>query len=185
MKSNDFIDKYNDILESILIEYIFVEDINDILYRAKRKYEEIEKLLEDKEDKKSKKEIRKKGKVNIYCEDRICEYTANEELRDNIREFCQIREMRGVPILSQNTISRLLNKLNKYGKNDEEKISVLEYSIDRNYPDIYPFKSAYGQKNGSSIQNNNKNFCKNINIPSLVGSDLEEYILGKNDLDEF
>ena len=52
MKSNDFIDKYNEILESILVEYIFVEDINDILYRAKRKYEELEKLLEDKEDKK-------------------------------------------------------------------------------------------------------------------------------------
>ena len=185
MKSNSFIDKYNDILESILIEYIFVEDINDILYRAKRKYEELEKLLEDKEDKKVKKEIRKKGKVNIYCEDRICEYTANEELRENIREFCQIRELSGKPILSKNTITRLFNKLDKYGKSDEEKINVLEYSIDRNYQDIYPLKSGYGQKNGSSIQNNNKNFCKNINIPSLVGSDLEEYILGKNDLDEF
>lgn len=177
---NDIISKYNEILTSELIQYLRERDVNDIIYSATRRFEELEKLR----DKKAK-EKRKKGKVNIDCEDRICEYTDNEDLREHLREFCQIREMRGVPILSQNTITRLLNKLSEYGKNDEEKMSVLEYSIDRNYPDIYPLKSGYGQKNDSSVQKNNKNYCQNVNTSSLKEQELEEFLLDKNDLDNF
>ena len=177
---NEVISKYNEILQVELVQYLPERDVNDIIYSDTRRFEELEKLRDTKI-----KEKRKKGKVNIDYEDRICEYTDNEDLRENIREFCQIREMRGVPILSQNTITRLFNKLSKYGKNDEEKISVLEYSIDRNYPDIYPLKSGYGQKNGSSMQKNNKNYCQNVNTPSLEGKDLEEFLLDKNDLDNF
>ena len=177
---NETISKYNEILICELVQYLPERDVNDIIYSATRRFEELEKLRDTKI-----KEKRKKGKVNIDYEDRICEYTDNEDLRENIREFCQIREMRGGPILSQNTITRLFNKLSKYGKNDEEKISVLEYSIDRNYPDIYPLKSGYSQKNDSSMQKNNKNYCQNVNTPSLEGKDLEEFLLDKNDLDNF
>jgi len=177
---NETISKYNEILICELVQYLPERDVNDIIYSATRRFEELEKLRDKKV-----KEKRKKGKVNIDCEDKICKYTDNEDLRENIREFCQIREMRGVPILSQNTITRLFNKLSKYGKNDEEKISVLEYSIDRNYPDIYPLKSGYGQKNDSNMQKNNKNYCQNVNTPSLKGQELEEFLLDKNDLDDF
>ena len=81
-------------------------------------------------------------------------------------------------------MTRLFNLLNQYGTNDEEKTAVLEYSIDRNYPTVYPLKSGYGQINDSSVQKN-KNYCQNINTPSLEGKDLEEFLLDKNDLDNF
>ena len=176
---NEVISQYNEILTSELVQYLPERDVNEIIYSATRRFEELEKLRDTKI-----KEKRKKGKVNIDCEDKICEYTDNEDLRENIREFCRIREMRGNPILSKNTVTRLLNKLSKYGKNDEEKISVLEYSIDRNYLDIYPLKSGYGQINDSSVQKN-KNYCQNVNTPSLRGKELEDFLLDKNDLDDF
>lgn len=177
---NEVISKYNEIIICELVQYLPEQDANDIIYSATMRFEELEKLRDKKV-----KEKRKKGKVNIDCDEIICDYTENEELRENIREFCQIRELSGKPILSKNTITRLFNKLDKYGKSDEEKINVLEYSIDRNYPDIYPFKSAYGQKNDSSVQKTNKNYCQNVNTPSLEGKELEEFLLDKNDLDDF
>ena len=176
---NEVISKYNEILESELRQYLVEDDVNDIIYSATRRFEELEKLRDKKV-----KEKRKKGKVNSDCEDKICEYTDNEDLRENIREFCRIRELNGKPILSQGTMTRLFNLLNQYGTNDEEKTAVLEYSIDRNYPTVYPLKSGYGQINDSSVQKN-KNYCQNINTPSLEGKDLEEFLLDKNDLDNF
>ena len=41
---NETISKYNEILESELIQYLVEDDVNDILYKAMRKFEEIEKL---------------------------------------------------------------------------------------------------------------------------------------------
>ena len=41
---NEVIVKYNEILESILIKYLFVEDIDYILYLAAKRYEEIQKI---------------------------------------------------------------------------------------------------------------------------------------------
>ena len=184
---NETIVKYNEILESILIKYLFVEDIDEILYLATKRYGEIEKLnkaknCDDKNICNDKK--KKKGK-------KICAYTDNEELRDNIREFCKVRELIKKPILSKNTLTRLLNLLNKYGINDEQKIGVLQYSIDRNYPDVYPYRSNYGAINNNDYKKaddstqKRKNYCKNVNTPTMTGQELEDFLLDKNDLDSF
>lgn len=191
---NETIVKYNEILESILIKYLFVEDIDEILYLATKRYEEMEKInkaknCDDKNICNDKK--KKKGKTNIDVEKEICAYTYNEELRDNIREFCKVRELIKKPILSKNTLTRLLNLLNKYGINDEQKIGVLQYSIDRNYPDVYPYRSNYGAINNNNYKKaddsmqKRKNYCENVNTPTMTGQELEDTILANNDLDKF
>lgn len=178
MKSNSFIDKYNDILESILVEYIFVEDINDILYRAKRKYEELEKLLEDKEDKKSKKE---QMKLDIQKE--ITIYSKNENLINALVDFCEMRESIGKKIKTKGTLTRLFNRLDSLSNdNDSVKIQLLDKAILNNWQSVWAedYNSSFNKANIKNSQT-----ASYVKTPTLQGQELEKFILGKNDLDEF
>ncbi|EJU21686.1 hypothetical protein HMPREF1143_1384 [Peptoanaerobacter stomatis] len=184
---NEVIVKYNEILESILIKYLFVEDIDEILYLATKRYEEIEKInkaknCDDKNICNDKK--KKKGKTNIDVEKEICSYTVNPNLRKALVEFYEMRESIKKPILTVGTITRLFNKLNKIAKNDNEKISILEKSIINNWQDIWELKNDNIKKADDSTQKR-KNYCENVNTPTLKGQELEDTILSNNDLDKF
>ena len=52
---NEVISKYNEILESELRQYLVEDDVNDIIYSATRRFEELEKLRDKKVKEKRKK----------------------------------------------------------------------------------------------------------------------------------
>lgn len=191
MKNSDVIAKYNEILESILINYIFTDDINDILWQAVNRYEEIEKLRVSSKSKiesdgcgKKYKRNEKLKYISKLFDDEIESYTNNRELIKALQDFKDIRNNIGKPFKTVNALTRLFNKLDKYSNNDDNvKIEILEKSILNNWQDIWELKRDNNVKsNGTS---NKKSSCTYANTPTLTGRELEEAILSNNDLENF
>lgn len=185
---NKVIEKYNNILEEILIKYIFVEDINDILYQASRKYEEMEKLELDASDeckensndiKVSKK--RTKNLSTIFGKE-ILSYTQNEELRNALIDFWDMRNDINKPFKTKGALTRLFNKLDKLSNNvDSVKIEILEKSIINNWQDIWAIKKDESKTYISKKNTNNIS----INTLDMSSDEMEKQILSNNDLDMF
>lgn len=171
---NETISKYNDILTSELRQYLVEDDVNDILYKAMRRFEEIEKLSKlTSNESKSKKE--KKSNTKLDIENTIYQYTENEDLQKMLLDFVDMRQGMKKPINTKGTLTRLFNKLDRLSNNNDKiKIELLEKSIINNWQDIWATKD--------NIQDNSKSF---VRTPSLAGQELEDFLLDKNDLDSF
>lgn len=59
--------------------------------------------------------------------------------RSALEEFKQMRKSIKKP-LTENALSRLINRLNEMANSDEEKIAILNQSVDHCWQDIYPLK---------------------------------------------
>lgn len=86
----------------------------------------------------------RKSKSKSYDE-QIAEYTGNEELKDALKAFVQMRAFIKSPVTEQG-LKLLLNKLTKISRNDAEKITIVNDSIENNW------KGFYGLKEESSYQ---------------------------------
>lgn len=78
----------------------------------------------------------------------------NNNNRNNIdsllKEYLEIR-IKNKYILSETVVKRLVNKLNEYGKTDEEKIEILEKAINGGWKDFYPLKKSNEKKSIEEI----------------------------------
>ena len=63
-----------------------------------------------------------------------------DELKTAFMEFAEMRKTIKKPITTQNTVTRILNKLNKLATSTEEKIEILNQSVDRCWQDVYDLK---------------------------------------------
>ena len=90
----------------------------------------------------SKKE--RKSKSKSYDE-QITEYTQNEELQNALKAFIQMRSFIKSPVTAHG-LKLLLNKLTKISRNDAEKITIVNNSIENNW------KGFYGLKEDTSYQ---------------------------------
>ena len=174
---NEVISKYNEILTSELMQYLVEDDVNDILYKAMRKFEEIEKLSKlTSNDSKIKKV--KKSNTKLDIENAIYEYTENEDLQIVLLDFVDMRQEIKKPINTKCTLTRLFNKLDRLSKNNDKiKIELLEKSIINNWQDIWATNDT-----AKNVNQGEKSFVK---TPSLTGQELEDFVLNKNDLDNF
>lgn len=84
----------------------------------------------------SKKE--RKSKSKSYDE-QIAEYTGNEELQNALKAFVQMRAFIKSPVTEQG-LKLLLNKLTKISRNDAEKITIVNNSIENNWKGFYKLK---------------------------------------------
>lgn len=75
-------------------------------------------------------------------------YTENLELRNTLKEFLKMRKSIKKP-MTDRAMTILLNKLNKLGKSDNEKIAILEQSIFNSWQGIFELKNKV-------IENSNK-----------------------------
>ena len=94
---------YEDMLRQQLSEYMWSDDIDNVLNICREKYAEIEKLnnSNEKETSKSEKETKKKKiKKPFDFESEISKYTENEELRQALRDFADMREQKKKAILN-------------------------------------------------------------------------------------
>jgi hypothetical protein len=79
----------------------------------------------------------------------IGEYTANENLKQTILDFMEMRNKIKKP-MTDKAIGIMLKKLSELASTDEKKISVLEQSIANSWQGVFPLKEAgqTQQKNG-------------------------------------
>lgn len=78
-------------------------------------------------------------------DEQITEYTGNEELQDALKAFIQMRSFIKSPV-TEHGLKLLLNKLTKISRNDAEKITIVNNSIENNW------KGFYGLKEEKSYQ---------------------------------
>ena len=84
----------------------------------------------------SKKE--RKSKSKSYDE-QIAEYTGNEELKNALKAFVQMRAFIKKP-LTEYGLKLLLNKLSKIGRTDAEKIAIVNRSVEHNWQGFFEIK---------------------------------------------
>lgn len=174
---NDTISKYNEILTSELRQYLVEDDVNDILYKTMRRFEETEKLSKLTSNESKSKRI-KKSNTKLDIENAIYEYTENEDLQKVLFDFVDMRQEIKKPINTKATLTRLFNKLDRLSKNNDKiKIELLEKSIINNWQDIWATNDT-----AKNVNQGEKSFVK---TPSLTGQELEDFVLNKNDLDNF
>lgn len=87
----------------------------------------------------------RKKKKTISYDEQIAEYTQNEELQDALKAFIQMRAFIKSPV-TEHGLKLLLNKLTKISRNDAEKITIVNNSIENNW------KGFYGLKEEKSYQ---------------------------------
>lgn len=90
----------------------------------------------------SKKE--RKSKSKSYDE-QIAEYTQNEELQNALKAFVQMRSFIKSPVTAHG-LKLLLNKLTKISRNDAEKITIVNNSIENNWKGFYGLKEESNYK---------------------------------------
>lgn len=66
----------------------------------------------------------------------IDEFTDNEELRETISDFIDMRKLIKKP-MTEKALKLLLNKLKEFSSNEEEQIKILNESIEHNWQSIY------------------------------------------------
>ena len=94
-----------------------------------RKTKQVERPLND----------RSTNKVNNTKEQLINTYTENDDLKNNILSFIEMRKVIKKP-LTDNALSLILTKLDKLANNDDEKNLILEQSIMNSWQGIFPLK---------------------------------------------
>lgn len=80
----------------------------------------------------------------------INEFTNNEELRKSIKAFVDMRKTIKKK-LTDDGLELILKKINKFAKNDNEKIEILNNSTMGSWQGVFPLK---GDKNGGARQYN-------------------------------
>ena len=82
-----------------------------------------------------------------------------DELKDAFLEFADMRKTIKKPITTKNTVTRILNKLDKLATTTEDKIAILHQSTDKCWQDIYQLKGdkPNGQY-GTNTRNNESAF---------------------------
>ena len=83
----------------------------------------------------------RKSKSKSYDE-QIAEYTGNEELKDALKAFVQMRSFIKKP-MTDYAFKLMLKKLDELGSNDTTKIAILNQSITHNWQGIFPLKDEY------------------------------------------
>lgn len=100
----------------------------------KEKEEEIDKEL-DKEKKENKKKKETLSSV-------INEYTDNEELRECLKEFVEMRKAGQKGMFTVSALKRNLTKLDTLAVNDGAKIDIVNQTIEYTYKGFYPLKET-------------------------------------------
>ena len=139
-KSNNLKDKESKKEESNNTQNRQVE----ISEELKQMQKEIEQLKAENEKLKTKKERKPKKQSQSYDE-QIAGYTQNEELQNALKAFIQMRSFIKSPVTAHG-LKLLLNKLTKISRNDADKITIVNNSIENNW------KGFYGLKEESSYQ---------------------------------
>lgn len=99
------------------------------------------------------KEKKHKNTIAQDLEKAVNEYTTNEELRQALMDFIQMRKDLKSPIKTLNGFRRLLGTLNKLAPKAEDKIKIVNQTLDHEWKSFYELKTnqlPYKNKNMNS-----------------------------------
>lgn len=114
------------------------EETNALKEKIKCLEKEIEMLKDNKKERKPKKQAQS-------YDEQIAEYTQNEELQNALKAFIQMRSFIKSPVTAHG-LKLLLNKLTKISRNDAEKITIVNNSIENNWKGFYGLKEESSYK---------------------------------------
>lgn len=106
------------------------EETNALKEKIKCLEKELEMLKDNKKERKN---------TSKSYDEQIAGYTQNEELQDALKAFVQMRAFIKSPVTDQG-LKLLLNKLTKISRNDAEKITIVNNSIENNWKGFYKLK---------------------------------------------
>ena len=105
----------------------------------KEKEKEIEKSREDTEIDTKKKKKSAKADLNGM----IDSFTGNEELKEALKAFLDMRKSIKRPIQTEYAFKLALNKLNKLSDRDSERIEIVNQSVEHNWQTFYAVQNNY------------------------------------------
>ena len=107
----------------------------------------------------------------------ISAYTDNNELAETLKDFIKMRKTIKSP-LTDRALKGILNKLDKFGNSDFEKIEILENSIMNSWRGVFELKNkktpaGTGEKekrvfDNKSISSNNRNYSQKIETNKFI-----------------
>lgn len=104
------------------------------------KEKEIEKDIEIDIDTDTKK---KKKSAKADLNGMINSFTENEELREALKAFLDMRKSIKKPIQTEYAFKLALNKLDKLSQNDSERIEIVNQSVEHNWRTFYTLQNSY------------------------------------------
>ena len=111
----------------------------------------VDNIVDNKETKKN--SPKKKTKKEPFDIDKALKQIENEELKNTLLEFIEMRKSIKAPLTTEFAVKQLLKRLDKLSNGDEEKkIEILSQSIVNSYRGIFPLKE---ENNNYQRQSNN------------------------------
>lgn len=108
------------------------------------------------------KDIKKERKTSF--DDAIDKYTSNDELKGTIVDFIKMRKLIKAP-MTDRALKGIFKELDKLGHSDEEKIAILEQSIERSWRGVF----AISKPKQEEKQETNSDDVWNLDdMPSIV-----------------
>jgi len=111
------------------------------------KKSEIESEIENQKKPKPKPKPKAKAKANnisiflfLFSNLYISNLSNKDDIYSLFKEYLELRK-KNKYTLTETVVKRLINKLNEYGKTDEEKIEIITRAINGAWKDFYPLKS--------------------------------------------
>lgn len=95
----------------------------------------------------------------------IDEYTCNDKLKESIYEFIKMRKTNKKSLTSYG-LKRILNKLDRLAANDDEKIQILDNSIERSWAGVFELKEEEKKQQSPKPE---------VDVSSMTFEELEEY----------
>lgn len=161
---------YEKVIVNEISKFMDKNDIADVIDISRSRFEELLRM----------KKLKNK---NFDIEEIFENYTDNIELRNALIDFSQMRVEIKKPFKTKGAVTRLLNKLDKIGKTDKEKIAILEKSIINNWQDIWENKEDETFFRDKKFKSGNINdIYKNRNG---LKDNIEKRVLKKNKLSEY
>jgi hypothetical protein len=87
----------------------------------------------------------KKKERKTSFDDAISAYTQNSELRTTIVDFIKMRKLIKAP-MTDRALKGIFKELDKLGQSDEEKIAILEQSIERSWRGVFAISNPKQDK---------------------------------------
>ena len=117
----------------------------------------------------SNKENKKVKKKNLYekCTDIINEYTEDEDIRKLLVTYLNVRLERKDKPFGATSFKGTVHKLDKLAKTKEDKLEIIQYSIDRSYPSFYELhkykkKDVFGERGQVFSRRSNEEDVLNV-----------------------
>lgn len=107
-------------------------------------------------------DIKKERKTS--SDDAISAYTQNEELRTTIIDFIKMRKLIKAP-MTDRALKGILKELDKLGHSDEEKIAILEQSIERSWRGVFAISKPKQQQEQVNDDVYLEDYFKNVTVP--------------------